>query len=214
MTTIHQGQPVLGTGKPLDAAKAVLIMLHGRGAQAEDILSLAADLDQPDFAYIAPQAAGSTWYPYRFLEPRAKNEPYLTSALETISGLVEHVQAHGFNSEQIFLLGFSQGACLAVEWAARNARRYGGVLVLSGGLIGDVLTPIPGSLENTPVFFGCSDVDFHIPKERVTESADLLRQMGANVTVRFYPGMGHLVNQDEIAAVREIMRTVAGKNLE
>ncbi len=211
MTTIHQGQPVLGTGKPLDAAKAVMIMLHGRGAQAEDILSLADELDQPDFAYIAPQAAGSTWYPYRFLEPRAKNEPNLTSALDMISGLVEHVQAQGFSSEQILLLGFSQGACLSVEWAARNPRRYGGVLVLSGGLIGDVLMPIPGSLENTPVCFGCSDVDFHIPKERVTESADLLRAMGADVTVRMYPGMGHVVNEDEIAFVREIMQAVAGK---
>ncbi len=117
-------------------------------------------------------------------------------------------------SEQILLLGFSQGACLSVEWAARNPRRYGGVLVLSGGLIGDVLTPIPGSLEQTPVFFGCSEVDFHIPKERVTESADLLRAMGADVTVRLYPGMGHVVNEDEIAFVREIMQTVAGKKSE
>lgn len=214
MVAIHQGQPILGAGQPLDAAKAVLIMLHGRGARAEDILSLAPELDQPDFAYLAPQAAGSTWYPYRFLEPRAKNEPYLTSALDTVTGLVEHVLEQGFTPEQICLLGFSQGACLAVEWAARNPRRYGGVFVLSGGLIGDVLTPIPGSLDGTPVFFGCSDVDFHIPKERVTESADVLRTMQAEVTVRLYPGMGHTINEDELAAVRAIMEKTPGKKVE
>lgn len=214
MVAIHQGQPILGAGQPLDAAKAVLIMLHGRGARAEDILSLVPELDQPDFAYIAPQAAGSTWYPYRFLEPRAKNEPYLSSALDTVTGLVEHVQGQGFTTQQICLLGFSQGACLAVEWAARNPQRYGGVFVLSGGLIGDVLTPIPGSMDGTPVFFGCSDVDFHIPKKRVTESADVLRAMQAEVTVRLYPGMGHTINEDEIAAVRAIMEKVPGKKLE
>ena len=201
-------------GQPLAAAKAVLIMLHGRGASAENILSLVPELDQPDFAYLAPQAAGNTWYPYRFLEPREKNEPHLTSALATISGLVEHVLGQGFGPEQIGLLGFSQGACLAVEWAARNPRRYGGVFVLSGGLIGDVLTPIPGSLDGTPAFFGCSDVDFHIPKERVTESAEMLRTMNAEVTVRLYPGMGHTINEDEIAAVRGIMEKVAGKKSE
>lgn len=214
MVAIHQGQPILGAGQSLDAAKAVLIMLHGRGAQADDILSLAPELDQADFAYLAPQAAGSTWYPYRFLEPRAKNEPYLTSALDTVTGLVEHVLGQGFTHEQICLLGFSQGACLAVEWAARHPQRYGGVFVLSGGLIGDVLTPIPGSMDGTPVFFGCSDVDFHIPKERVTESADVLRNMQADVSVRLYPGMGHTVNEDEIAAVRAIMEKVPGKNSE
>ena len=201
-------------GQPLAAAKAVLIMLHGRGASAENILSLVPELDQPDFAYLAPQAAGNTWYPYRFLEPREKNEPHLTSALATISGLVEHVLGQGFGPEQIGLLGFSQGACLAVEWAARNPRRYGGVFVLSGGLIGDVLTPIPGSLDGTPAFFGCSDVDFHIPKERVTESAEMLRTMNAEVTVRLYPGMGHTINEDEIAAVHGIMEKVAGKKSE
>jgi predicted esterase len=212
--TIHQRQPVLGMGQPLAAAKAVLIMLHGRGARAEDILSLVPELDQPDFAYLAPQAAGNTWYPYRFLEPREKNEPHLTSALATISGLVDHVLGQGFTREHICLLGFSQGACLAVEWAARHPQRYGGVFVLSGGLIGDVLTPIPGSLDGTPAFFGCSDVDFHIPKERVTESAEMLRTMNAEVTVRLYPGMGHTINEDEIAAVHGIMEKVAGKKSE
>ena len=130
-------------GQPLAAAKAVLIMLHGRGERAEDILSLVPELDQPDFAYLAPQAAGNTWYPYRFLEPREKNEPHLTSALATISGLVEHVLGQGFGPEQIGLLGFSQGACLAVEWAARNPRRYGGVFVLSGGP--PAMMPVPAA---------------------------------------------------------------------
>lgn len=201
----HRGQPVLGAGKPLDAAKAVMIMVHGRGARAEDILTLVPELENADFAYIAPQAAGNAWYPYRFIEPRQKNEPHLSSALDTITRLVEHVTAQGFTPEQIMLLGFSQGACLAVEWAARQPQRYGGVMVLSGGLIGDTLAPLPGSLDGTPVFFGCSDVDFHIPKERVIESAEIVRAMHADVTVRLYPNMGHTVNEDEIAFIQNVM---------
>jgi predicted esterase len=208
----HQDQPVLTAGKPLDKAKAAMVMIHGRGATAESMLSLADELAHPDFAYLAPQAAGDTWYPNRFLAPIASNEPYLSSALAMINEVLERLSEAGIPPEQAILLGFSQGACLALEFAARHARRYGGVAGLSGGLIGPDETPrdYPGSLADTPVFLGCSDVDFHIPKERVLHSADVFRGLGGEVTVKLYPNMGHTVNQDELDAVRHMMITVAG----
>lgn len=210
--SIHQGQPVLKAGKPLEEAKGVMIMLHGRGARAEDILTLAPQVHQ-EFAFLAPQAAGNQWYPFRFMEPRHKNEPFLTSALDTITDLVNQVMARGFVSEQIMLLGFSQGACLAIEWAVRNPRRYGGVMVLSGGLIGDQLEQPPGSMENTLVFFGCSENDPHIPETRFYESVKILEQMGADVTKRLYPKLGHTVNHDEMAFVHGVaMGVVRGEN--
>jgi predicted esterase len=208
----HQDQPVLTAGKPLDKAKAAMVMIHGRGATAESMLSLADELAHPDFAYLAPQAAGDTWYPNRFLAPIASNEPYLSSALAMINEVLERLSEAGIPPEQAILLGFSQGACLALEFAARHARRYGGVAGLSGGLIGPDETPrdYPGSLADTPVFLGCSDVDFHIPKERVLHSADILQRLGGEVTSRLYPNMGHTINQDELDAVRHMMITVAG----
>jgi phospholipase/carboxylesterase len=204
----HRGQPVLTTGLPLEEAQAAMIMVHGRGATAEDILSLAPDLNQPRFAYLAPQAANSTWYPYPFMSPLAANEPYLSSALATIEGLLKYVNDAGIPTEKVILLGFSQGACLASEFMARHARRYGGLAALSGGLIGpnDAPRDYPGSLEGTPAFFGCSDVDFHIPKERVLESAEVLRKLGGEVTDRLYPNMGHTINQDEISFVQAMMK--------
>jgi phospholipase/carboxylesterase len=185
-----------------------MIMVHGRGATANDILSLAPDLNQPRFAYLAPQAANSTWYPYPFMSPLAANEPYLSTALATIEGLLKYVNDAGIPTEKVILLGFSQGACLASEFMARHARRYGGLAALSGGLIGPDDTPrdYPGSLEGTPAFFGCSDVDFHIPKERVLESAEVLRKLGGEVTDRLYPNMGHTINQDEISFVQAMMK--------
>jgi predicted esterase len=208
----HRGQPVLTAGKPLDQAKAAMVMMHGRGATAESILSLADELARPDFAYLAPQAAGNTWYPNRFLAPIASNEPYLSSALATVGEVLERLSEAGIRSEHTMLLGFSQGACLALEFTARHARRYGGVVGLSGGLIGPDGTPrdYPGSLAGTPVFLGCSDVDFHIPKERVLHSADVLRGLGGEVTTRLYPNMGHTVNQDELDAVRKMMVWIYG----
>ena len=187
-----------------------MVLLHGRGATAEDILTLVREVNQPDFAYLAPQAAGYSWYPERFLEPIERNEPWLTSALALVSGIVMRIQETGIPAERTILLGFSQGACLALEWAARNARRYGGVVGLSGGLIGPDGTPrnYPGSLHGTPVFTGCSDVDPHIPKERVADSAEILRELGGDVTLRLYPGMGHTINQDEVNFVRELMRNL------
>jgi phospholipase/carboxylesterase len=211
----HQSQPVLTTGKGIEHAKAAMVMIHGRGATAESILSLADELEHPDFAYLAPQAAGNTWYPNRFTAPIASNEPHLSSGLATISGIFDRLSEAGMPPERTMLLGFSQGACLALEFAARHARRYGGVVGLSGGLIGPDGTPrnYPGSLAGTPVFLGCSDVDFHIPKERVLHSADILRGLGGEVTMRLYPNMGHTINQDEIDAVRNLMNTILGAAL-
>jgi predicted esterase len=208
----HKDQPVLFEGAPLDKARAAMLMVHGRGASAPSILTLVPELAQTDIAFVAPQAANNTWYPYSFLQPIASNEPFLTSALNTLAALVRRLNDAGFPNEKIMLLGFSQGACLASEFAARNAARYGGLFVLSGGLIGPDGTPrdYPGSLDGTPVFLGCSDIDPHIPLARVHESAEVLRKLGGNVTERIYPGMGHIVNQDEISFVREVMQAALG----
>ena len=206
----HRGQSVRVAGEPLASARAAMLMLHGRGARAEDILSLANEFNQPEFAYLAPQAAGNTWYPNRFLAPIEENEPWLSSALELVGDVLEQIGAAGIPHERTILLGFSQGACLTLEFAARNAGRYGGVVGLSGALIGpeDMPRDYDGSLDDTPVFLGCSDVDFHVPKERVHETADVMRRLGGDVTERLYPNMGHTVNQDEIDLVRGMMKRV------
>jgi len=209
----HRDSPVYSTGTALDAARAAVVMVHGRGASAQSILELAHEFAVPDVAYIAPQAVGGTWYPQRFLAPLAANEPYLTSALAKVDAVVSEVIAQGIPAERIVLLGFSQGACLAVEYAARHARRFGGVIVYSGGLIGPEgeALPVPsGDLAGTPVFFGCSDVDFHIPVERVHESAQVMEALGAAVTTRIYPGMGHTINADEVAYTQALLRDLAG----
>lgn len=198
----HAGQPVLRRGSPRDA-RLTMILMHGRGASAEDILSLADELAVEDVAYVAPQAAGRTWYPYSFLAPIAQNEPFLTSALGVIAALVDTLRAEGVAAHSLAVLGFSQGACLTLEYAARHATGYAGVFALSGALIGPAGTPrdYPGSLHGTPVFIGCSDVDPHIPLERVQESADVFRALGAAVDERIYRRMGHTVNRDEIDAI-------------
>ena len=210
VTGPHQGQPVLTAGEPLDKATAAMLMLHGRGATAEDILALSDELQQPGFAYLAPQAAGYSWYPNSFLAPIESNEPGLSSGLAVIASLLAKLAQAGIPPERTILLGFSQGACLSLEFAARNARRYGGLAGLSGALIGPDGTPrdYPGSLSGTSVFLGCSDIDFHIPKERVEFSAEVLRKLGGNVTVRLYPRMGHTVNHDEIRSVQDMMATL------
>jgi phospholipase/carboxylesterase len=206
--SINQGQqPVLFMGEPLGQARAAMVMVHGRGATAEDILELAIELNRTGFAYLAPQAANNSWYPQSFLAPIASNEPWLSSALDRLSTVLQRVEEGGIPRERTILLGFSQGACLALEFAARHAQRYGGVAALSGGLIGPDGTPrdYPGSFAGTPVFLGCSDRDPHIPKERVQQSAEVLRRLGADVTMRLYPNMGHTVNQDEIDFVGGMM---------
>ena len=203
----HGGQRVLMGGAPLDNASGGLIAIHGRGGGAEDIIALAREVAPPGVTILAPQAAGNTWYPYRFLEPTERNEPYLSSALRIIADLIAQLGEEGIPSERVALLGFSQGTCLALEAAARNARRYAGVIGFSGGLIGPPGTSFdfPGSLERTPVFIGSSDVDPHIPKERVEDSAAALQRLGATVDVRLYPGMGHTINRDELDAARAIL---------
>src|SRR5215217_7040439 len=208
----HGGQRVLTGGAPLDSARGGLIAIHGRGAGAEDIFALAREVAPPSVTILAPQAAGNTWYPYRFLEPTERNEPYLSSALRIVADLIAQLGDRGIPPERIALLGFSQGACLALEAAARNARRYAGVIGYSGGLIGPPGTSFEfaGSLDGTPVFLGCSDVDPHIPKERVEESAVALDRLGAAVDVRLYPGMGHTVNRDELEAARTILDEAFG----
>jgi len=202
----HAGQRVLHYGAPLGKARRTAIFIHGRGASPEDILGLAAELGTDDVAYLAPQAAGSTWYPYSFLSPIPQNEPGITSALGVIAQLVDST---GLGAEHVAILGFSQGACLALEFAARHPRRYAAVIALSGGLIGPPGTrrDDAGSMEGTPVFLGCSDVDLHIPVERVRESAEVFRGLGAVVDERIYPAMGHTINDDELNAVRMLIRT-------
>jgi phospholipase/carboxylesterase len=210
--TIHRGQPVLAAGRPVAEAEAAMVMVHGRGGSAEDILGLSAELRRPELAYVAPQAAGHSWYPFSFMAPMEQNEPGLSSALELLGGLVGHLEKGGIPAERILLLGFSQGACLSLEFAARNAKRYGGVIALSGGLIGPPGTSrdYAGSFAGTPVFLGCSDRDPHIPKERVDESAQVFERMGAAVTERIYPAMGHTINEDELEFVRALLAPQVG----
>ncbi len=205
----HEGARVLRTGTPLEKARAAMILLHGRGASAADIMTVASELSHPDIAYLAPDAKGNAWYPYPFTAPLEQNEPYLSSALGLVESLVEEVTRH-VPRERVILLGFSQGACLTLEFAARHAARYGGVIAFSGGLIGPDGTPrdYPGSFAKTPVFIGCSDVDPHIAKERVVEAGDVLKRMGASVTVRLYPNMPHTVNADEIHTAAQIVEAV------
>ena len=203
--------PTLHSGAPLDKAAAAMIMVHGRGAGPDDILGLASAFDRPRVACVAPAAAGGAWYPFGFMSPREKNEPGLSSALGVIESLVADLIEHGFASHKIVLLGFSQGACLASEFAIRHPRRYGGVLALSGGLIGPPGTAwndVSSSLDGTPVFLGCSDVDPHIPKERVIESEAVFRKLGARVKRTLYPGMGHLVNNEEITEGQSVLDEV------
>ncbi len=208
-TTLHQREPFSLAGQTLEQAQAALILLHGRGADAASILLLAEELYHPAYAYLAPQAANNTWYPYTFLAPMQQNEPWLSSALARVGEVVTLVEAAGIPAERIVLGGFSQGACLASEYMARNARRYGGLLAFSGGLIGPPKTPraYAGSLDGTPVFLGCSDMDAHIPKERVEETAAVLAGLDAQVTLRFYPGMGHTINRDEINQARTLIQS-------
>jgi phospholipase/carboxylesterase len=207
----HHNVSVAEVGAPLRRAKAALVMLHGRGSTAADMLSLPEIFAQPDLAYLAPQAAGRSWYPYSFLAPIARNEPFLSSALQMLDRVLGRLWTEGFRPERVVLLGFSQGACLALEYAARHALRYGGLVGLSGGLIGPEGSrrDYAGKLAGTPVFLGCSDVDPHIPVHRVHETARVLGALGAAITERIYPGMGHAINEDEIRQVRSLLARFA-----
>jgi predicted esterase len=208
----HQGQPVLTAGPGFTTAKAAGVLLHGRGASAMSILDLGDALALDAVAWVAPQARGNTWYPNRFVAPLESNEPWLSSALAAVSDVVAQIVAAGIPANHVVLIGFSQGACLGLESLVRTPSLAGGVAALSGGLIGPPGTvwPDAGRLDGLPVFLGCSDVDAHIPKERVIESAGVLRERGADVTAVLYPGMDHTVNDDELAHVRSLVQRVAG----
>jgi phospholipase/carboxylesterase len=194
-------------GVPLNDAKKALIMIHGRGAGAHDILSISKHLNVGDFALVAPQAENRTWYPYSFLAPINENEPSFSKSLEAIHHVVVAIQQNGIEKENIYFLGFSQGACLALEFTARNAARYGGVVAFTGGLIGDKVyeNHYSGNFDSTPIFIGTSDPDFHVPVERVNETEALLKKMGAAVTKKIYENMGHTISQDEIDLVNELI---------
>jgi len=194
-------------GKSLDQAEKVLIMIHGRGGTAEDILSMAEYLNVSGFALVAPQATNNTWYPQSFLAPRAANEPSLSNALNTIKETVLNLEKEGFSKEQIYFLGFSQGACLTLDYVAGNAARYGGVVAFTGGLIGEKVDHrnYHGDFDGTPIFIGSSDPDMHVPVSRVKESTTLLEDMGARVTEIIYENMGHTISHSEIAQVNKLI---------
>ena len=201
---IHDSENFRTAGIPLEQATKVMIMVHGRGGSPQDILSLSEHIEANDFAYIAPQAQNNTWYPYSFLRPTEENEPYLSSALETLAAIRGRLQADfNFKSPQIYWLGFSQGACLMLEFIARNAMEYGGVFGLSGGLIGPNETPrnYEGTFSDTPIFLGCSDRDSHVPALRVLESEQVFNRMNAQVTTKLYPNFPHTINEDELNIV-------------
>ena len=212
----HADRPVETAGVSLETASAAVVLLHGRGAGPRSVLGIARELEQEGVAYLAPAAARNTWYPRSFMEPIADNEPHLSSALALVDDLVGRA-TDAVGRERVVLVGFSQGACLASEYVARNAAvadttRYGGLAALSGGLIGPEGTPreYGGDLDDTPVFLGCSDVDPHIPVERVHVTRDTLADLGAAVDERVYEGMGHTVNRDEIDRVAGIVDGVVG----
>lgn len=206
-TDPHRDQPVRARGRALQAARGAVILVHGRGASAADILGLADDLWDPELAYLAPEAAGGSWYPYSFLAPLAHNEPWLTSALAALSRVVDEAGATGISRSRVVLVGFSQGACLATEFVARHADRYGGLVAFTGGLIGPAGTPFTykGDLAGTPVFLGAGDPDPHVPWTRVEETASILSRLGALVTLRRYPNMPHTIVDDEIDEARKIV---------
>ncbi len=199
----HAGQPLLRKGCDLHEASVAVIMMHGRGGTAEQMLEFAEEFAYEKVCYLAPQAAGNSWYPHRFNEPVERNEPWLSSALGSIEGVLKIISDAGVRNEVTMLLGFSQGACLALEYAARNPQRYAGVIGLSGGVIGTTVGP--GSLLQTPVFLGCSDVDPHIPQDRILLSEEIFRQLNGEVTTRLYAGMAHTINRDEITVVKSMI---------
>jgi glyoxalase family protein len=210
----HEHAGVLLAGPSLGEGAGALVLVHGRGGSARGIIGLAGALSADDFTTLAPSAAGGSWYPFSFLAPMEQNQPGLGSGLRVIDTLIGHALEAGVPSGRIVIGGFSQGACLALEYVARHPHRFGGVFGLSGGLIGPPGTPrdYPGTLEDTPVFLGCSDIDPHIPVQRVHETTETLTRMDARVDERIYPGMGHTVNDDELAAVRELLERVRARS--
>lgn len=207
----HQKEKTIVAGNEPEEAKAAIILIHGRGASAESILTLTNELEGTEnMHFAAPQANNFTWYPFSFLRPSEQNEPGLSSGLQAIYDIVEDLNERGIPKEKIVFLGFSQGACLASEYVARHPARYGGLIAFSGGLIGEevISENYSGNLKGTPYFVGCSDIDSHIPEERVHQSADVMEKLGAEVIKKIYPGMGHTVNADQIKHAQDIIRRV------
>jgi len=206
----HQNSNTVYAGVAHESASGAMIMIHGRGATAESIITLADEFGDHNLHLAAPQAAQFQWYPYSFLAPTERNEPGLSSGLQAIHDIRTDLNQKGIPDEKIILLGFSQGACLASEYAARHPAKYGGLIVFSGGLIGDELNTeeYAGSLKGTRVFLGCSNIDPHIPEVRVNESARIFKSLGADVKVKIYPGMGHTINKDEVQIAKEIIQSV------
>ncbi|MGE7774939.1 alpha/beta hydrolase [Chitinophaga sp. NPDC101104] len=198
---------IVTAGKPLSEATKALIMVHGRGGSAEDILSLAAHLSVKDFALLAPQATNNTWYPQSFLAPPDQNEPWLSAAIDQLKHITDHLERRGIAQENTYFLGFSQGACLTLEFLARNAARYGGAVAFTGGLIGDIIdkSNYKGNFGGTPIFIGSSNPDFHVPVERVQASTAILQEMGAMVTEKIYDNMGHTISGDEIKLANSLI---------
>jgi len=203
----HAGGTVLHAGALLAEARGVVILLHGRGATAEDILSVSDAMEAPSLAYLAPQAAGYAWYPNSFLADRESNEPYLTSALKKVESVVEIALAAGFTRDQILIGGFSQGACLSTEFVATHPARYAGMIAWTGGLIGPLGSEVShsGDLAGTPALLLSGDPDPHVPWSRVEESARVLTSMGADVTMKRYPGKPHSVSADEVVLARALV---------
>lgn len=206
----HAGQQVLRAGPAVSSASRAVIAIHGRGASASDIIGVAQAIAASDTAWLAPDAASHTWYPYSFLTPVAQNQPFLDSAISVVGGLLQHLEDSGISADKTVLLGFSQGSCLASEFVARHPRKYGGLVVFSGGLIGDHIDPgdYSGSLLDTPIFGGCSDSDPHIPLGRFEVTGEVLAGMGGAVDFRVYPGMGHTINLDELSAAKALIEGV------
>lgn len=203
-------------GKNLKESGRALILLHGRGGSSADMLGFAGRLDTSSYSLFAPQAAGNTWYPYSFLKPEAENEPALSAALDYLLELVHELGSNGIPMEKIFFLGFSQGACLTLEFTARYAARFGGIIALTGGLIGDRIykEKYRGDFSATPVFIGTSDPDAHVPVERVMDTATQLVGMHATVTTRVYKNMGHTINEEEIAFANQLLCNHLGPGAE
>jgi predicted esterase len=210
----HNGGPVRQFGKPLPEASGAVILLHGRGGSADDILSLAHDLYLPGLVYLAPQAVGNSWYPNSFLAPLAQNEPWLTSALRKVETTLQMADDAGISSDRIVIGGFSQGACLATEFAARHPKRYAGLIAFTGGLIGPPDTDLAhkGDLAGTPTFFGSGDPDPHVPWQRVQQSAKIFAEMGAAVTSRRYANRPHTISSAEIDFAKRLIHDAYGKN--
>jgi phospholipase/carboxylesterase len=209
----HRNQPILQRGAALDSAKGAVVLLHGRGASAEDILELAQDFDLPDLTYLAPEAAEHTWYPYSFLSPIEQNQPWLDSALKVVGETIQRATTAGIERQKVAIVGFSQGACLATEFVVRNAARYGGLVAFTGGLIGPpgAKFSYSGELSGTPCFLGAGDRDPHVPWKRVEESAAVLSDLRAAVTLRRYPGLPHTINQDEIDHAKIILQRIGAR---